>query len=123
LIARASACLKSGVVFDGSRNENSHRLVARNVAAIIEIASPVANRSDSWIHHVSRRNRSLKDGNPMANKIVSWIRSAGFSACVSGMRLFAADPDAVRHVHADRTRATISPLTTGACIEDVKHEI
>lgn len=37
--------------------------------------------------------------------------------------LSAAEPDAVIHVHADRKVARVSPYTTGACIEDVNHEI
>ena len=37
--------------------------------------------------------------------------------------VIAAEPDAVIQVHADRTIARISPFTTGACIEDVNHEI
>ena len=37
--------------------------------------------------------------------------------------VIAAELDAVIQVHADRTIARISPFTTGACIEDVNHEI
>ncbi len=37
--------------------------------------------------------------------------------------LLGAEPEAVIEVHADRVVAEISPYTTGACIEDVNHEI
>ena len=42
---------------------------------------------------------------------------------VTGTGLFAADPDAVIRINAERTIARVSPYTTGACIEDVNHEI
>ena len=42
---------------------------------------------------------------------------------ITGTCLFGAEPVVVIDVHADRTIARVSRFTTGACIEDVNHEI
>ncbi len=47
--------------------------------------------------------------------VVSLLSSSGWS--------FAAEPAATLNVHADQVTGKISPLTLGACIEDVNHEI
>lgn len=50
-------------------------------------------------------------------------RFSSFLILITGSWLSGAEPDAVIHVHADRTVGRVSPYTTGACIEDVNHEI
>lgn len=54
---------------------------------------------------------------------MSLVRIVGTILLFSVSGVIAAEPDAVIQVHADRTIAKISPFTTGACIEDVNHEI
>lgn len=55
--------------------------------------------------------------------IVTTIRFTGLLLVAMSTRIFAAEPDAVVRVDAGRTIARVSPFTTGACIEDVNHEI
>ena len=54
---------------------------------------------------------------------MSLARMTGLLLLTFGSSLIAAEPVAMIHVHADQTVARVSPFTTGACIEDVNHEI
>jgi alpha-L-arabinofuranosidase len=59
----------------------------------------------------------------MEIKIVRKMRNLFLLLLFSTPCLLGAEPEALIHVHADQTIAHVSPFTTGACIEDVNHEI
>ena len=54
---------------------------------------------------------------------MSSLRTACLAIVFCQTYLLAAEPAATIRVHADKTIGKISPFTTGACIEDVNHEI
>lgn len=57
------------------------------------------------------------------DRILKQIPLAAAVLIVSASCLLAVDPDALVHIDASRTIGRVSPYTTGACIEDVNHEI
>ena len=54
---------------------------------------------------------------------MSRIWMTGLLVLISATYLLSSEPDAVIQIHAEQTIARVSPFTTGACIEDVNHEI